>query len=169
MKTPDMITIHRNSISDNPDELQAYYKWEKAAYHFIVTRSGEVIQWGSLIDISYHAGINWNRASISIAVHGDFRYHVTTGAQQGALFELCELLCHMTDIVPARLYERAGMRVCELNSHEELATAEGRVWRCPGGHLDVAALRRRLTAHKKKLPSMSGMDWGERVRFVGWR
>ena len=166
----DMITVHRNSVGKNFEEVKRYFreekKWETPAYHFWVNYDGVIKQWQSLTCNAWHAGPTWNPASAAIAVQGDFRQGKPTGAQMGALLGLMGTLCYAFDLVPTRFHSRAGVQVYEVNSHEELAAKENRVWKCPGENLDVSSLRRRT--QKPDLPSLAGISMIDRVAFCGW-
>ncbi len=166
----DLITLHRNSIGRDFEATKAYYEkemgWGTPAYHFWIGSDGGIKQWQSLLRNAWHAGPTWNPIALGIAIHGDMRARPPTGAQMGALMDLLGTLCYAFDLVPTREWPVGWTTVPTVNSHEELAKKEGRVWKCPGENLNVESLRKRIEL--PRLPSLAGMSVEQRVTFCGW-
>ena len=178
MRPPiDLIAIHRIDVTEagypnTASGIHAYFRdvkrWTWPAYTAVLW-SSTWWQWAGVGEMTNHGGKNWTSGCVSLACVGDYRTEDPAPIWRRAVETAAEL-CWALDLDPYSSHERAGMRVPCVAGHSELATAEGRVWRCPGERWDMDRFRLDVAAEIKRLRvDLPPVSPGERLQLLGWR
>lgn len=131
-----IIVHHTGAEEKNTAQIRNYHRrlgWRDIGYHFVIEKDGLAVPGRVLSERGAHcvAG-GMNALALGVALIGNFEERRPYPEQSAALQELL-----------SRLMREYRIPVSQVLGHREV---NGAATLCPGRHLDLAALRRTLTA-----------------------